>query len=120
MGELALRNKYEGKRIRKQRTETLDRSLRDGFYLDLDGDPARLTASSDASISSPQALYEQIRDFIINHRFAIELVLRLVTSNTARVLKLAGKGSLASESAADVLVHRQGSLELREVIAGGN
>ena len=89
------------------------------FYLDRGGDAARLTASSDASISSPQTLYEQIRDCIINHGFAIESVLRLVTSNTARVLRLAGKGSLLAGKDADVLVLRQGSLELREVIACG-
>jgi beta-aspartyl-dipeptidase (metallo-type) len=89
------------------------------FYLERGGDITRLTASSDASISSPHTLYSQVRDCIINGRFAVETVLRLVTSNTARVLKLDGKGSLAAGKDADVLVIRQGSLELREVIARG-
>jgi beta-aspartyl-dipeptidase (metallo-type) len=89
------------------------------FYLDHDGDAARLTASSDASISSPGTLYEQIRECVVNHRFPLEVVLRLVTSNTARVLKLDGKGSLDAGKDADVLVLRQGSLEIRDVIAGG-
>jgi beta-aspartyl-dipeptidase (metallo-type) len=97
--------------------EDLARWLR--FYLDRGGDATRLTASSDASISSPRTLYSQIRDCIVNGRFAFELVLPLVTSNTARVLKLAGKGGLAAGKDADMLVVRQGSLELREVIAGG-
>jgi beta-aspartyl-dipeptidase (metallo-type) len=47
------------------------------------------------------------------------MVLRLVTSNTARVLKLDRKGSLDAGKDADVLVLRKGSLELRDVIAGG-
>jgi beta-aspartyl-dipeptidase (metallo-type) len=89
------------------------------FYLDHGGDASRLTASSDASISSPRTLYEQMRDCVVNHRFPLETVLRLVTSNTARVLKLGSKGSLAVGKDADVLLMRQGSLELREVIAGG-
>jgi beta-aspartyl-dipeptidase (metallo-type) len=89
------------------------------FYLERGGDIARLTASSDASISSPHTLYSQVRDCIINGRFTIEQALRLVTSNTARVLKLDGKGSLAAGKDADVLLIRKGSLELREVIARG-
>ncbi|HEY0323903.1 MAG TPA: beta-aspartyl-peptidase [Pyrinomonadaceae bacterium] len=90
-----------------------------GFYLDRGGDPARLTASSDASISSPRTLYSQVRDCVISSRFAVEQVLPLVTSNTARVLKLNGKGSLAVGKDADVLVICKRTLELREVIARG-
>jgi beta-aspartyl-dipeptidase (metallo-type) len=89
------------------------------FYLDRDGDATKLTASSDASISSPLTLHNQVRDCVINERFAIELVLALVTSNTAQALKLDRKGRLAVGQDADVLTLRQGSLELREVIAGG-
>lgn len=90
-----------------------------GFYLERGGDPARLTASSDASISSPRTLHEQVRDCVVNYGFPVELVLSLVTSNTSRVLKLKGKGSLDAGADADVLVLRAGSLEIKEVIAGG-
>jgi beta-aspartyl-dipeptidase (metallo-type) len=89
------------------------------FYLDRGGDATHLTASSDASISSPGTLYAQVRDCIINRRFTVEQVLGLVTSNTARVLKLDRKGSLAEGKDADVLVLRQGSLDLKDVIALG-
>jgi beta-aspartyl-dipeptidase (metallo-type) len=89
------------------------------FYLDRDGDAARLTASSDASISSPLTLFSQLQDCVINGRFNVELVLPLVTSNTSRVLKLDRKGSLVVGNDADVLVLGKGALELREVIAGG-
>jgi beta-aspartyl-dipeptidase (metallo-type) len=90
-----------------------------GFYLARGGDPARLTVSSDASVSSPCTLYEQVRDCVVNHRHSFESVLSLVTANTARVLKLKGKGRLAAGADADVLVLRAGSLEIRDVIAGG-
>ena len=43
----------------------------------------------------------------------------MFTANTARVLKLKGKGTLAPGADADVLVFDRSSLELREVIAGG-
>ncbi len=90
-----------------------------GFYLERGGDATRLTASSDAAISSPRTLYAQVRDCIINRRFAFELALPLVTANTARVLKLDRKGRLAEGKDADALVLRKGSLEIREVIARG-
>jgi beta-aspartyl-dipeptidase (metallo-type) len=90
-----------------------------GFYLERGGDPARLTVSSDASVSSPRTLHEQLRDCVVKHRHPFELVLSLAPANTARVLKLKGKGRLDAGADADVLVLREGSLEIRDVIAGG-
>jgi beta-aspartyl-dipeptidase (metallo-type) len=90
-----------------------------GFYLERGGDPARLTVSSDASISSPHTLHAQLRDCIVNQRLPVELVLSLVTANTSRVLKLDGKGRLAAGADADMLVLREGSLEIKEVLARG-
>jgi beta-aspartyl-dipeptidase (metallo-type) len=49
----------------------------------------------------------------------LETVLRLVTANTARVLQLSGKGTLAEGCDADVVVLQKGSLDIREVIARG-
>ncbi len=49
----------------------------------------------------------------------LEKVLALVTANTAKVLKLAGKGRLAPGRDADLLVLRKDSLEVVEVIARG-
>ncbi|HEX8292749.1 MAG TPA: amidohydrolase family protein, partial [Pyrinomonadaceae bacterium] len=89
------------------------------FYLEHGGPPGQLTVSSDASISSPRTLYRQVRACVLEHGFQLENVLPCVTSNAARVLKLAGKGELAEGKGADVLVMRRESLEIREVIAGG-
>ena len=89
------------------------------FYFDNDGDPAQLTVSSDASLSSPGTLYEQLRGCIVEHGFSLEQVLPLVTTNTARVLKLDAKGTLDDGKDADVLVLRKDSLEIVEVIARG-
>jgi beta-aspartyl-dipeptidase (metallo-type) len=89
------------------------------FYLDNDGDPAHLTISSDASSSRPHTLYEQLRGCVTEHGFRLEQVLPLVTTNTARVLKLNAKGTLDAGKDADVVVLRRDSLELVDVIAGG-
>lgn len=89
------------------------------FYLERDGDPKMLTVSSDAAISSPRTLYEQLRACVLQHRYPLELVLPLATTNTARVLKLQDKGELKVGTAADVLVLRRDSLEIKDVFAGG-
>lgn len=88
-------------------------------YLDRGGDPERLTVSTDASLTSPRHLHAQVASCVREHGFPPEQVLPLVTTNTARVLKLSGKGRLAEGAEADVLVLEAGSLEVVEVVAGG-
>jgi beta-aspartyl-dipeptidase (metallo-type) len=88
-------------------------------YLDAGGPPERLTASSDASITPPKSLFDQVRSCVTEHGFELADVLRHVTSNTADILKLPNKGRLAEWQDADVLVLERGSMELVEVIAGG-
>jgi beta-aspartyl-dipeptidase (metallo-type) len=89
------------------------------FYLDNGGKPDKLTISSDASITSPRNVYEQIRDCVIEHKFPLEQMLPMVTANTAKALKLTQKGALAPGKAADVIVFRKEDLEIKDVIAGG-
>jgi beta-aspartyl-dipeptidase (metallo-type) len=89
------------------------------FYRSHSGDFSRLTVSSDAAINSPQTLYEQIRSCVLDHGFSLECVLPLVTSNTARTLRLDRKGRLVEGCDADVIVLRKDTLEIREVIACG-
>ncbi|CAA9418261.1 MAG: hypothetical protein AVDCRST_MAG74-3066 [uncultured Pyrinomonadaceae bacterium] len=89
------------------------------FYLDNGDLPEKLTLSTDASITSPQNLLEQIRVCVLEHKFPIEQVLACVTANTAQVLKLEEKGILKEGKAADILILERKSFELREVISGG-
>lgn len=89
------------------------------FYKANGGDMRQLTVSSDSSITSPTTLFEQIRSCVVEHKFPLEEVLPLVTSNTARVLKLDRKGGIEIGKSADCLVLKKQTLELREVIAGG-
>ncbi len=88
-------------------------------FIEDNGDLDRLTVSSDAAISSPRTLYDQVRACVIDKRFALDQVLPLVTSNTARVLKLDRKGRLEDGLDADALVLRRNSLEITHVFAMG-
>jgi beta-aspartyl-dipeptidase (metallo-type) len=95
----------------------LDRWL--PYYLEHGGDPGRLTISSDASLTRPGQLYDQFCHVVVHRRMPLELVLPMLTSNTARMLKLGRKGSLYRGNEGDVVVLRRGSLEIVHVIAGG-
>jgi beta-aspartyl-dipeptidase (metallo-type) len=64
-------------------------------------------------------LYEQVRACATEHGFPFEQVLKLVTSNTARALKLGNKGRLEAGKDADVVVLKRDSLEIVDVIANG-
>jgi beta-aspartyl-dipeptidase (metallo-type) len=101
--------------------DTVDENLAEclKFYLNHTGWEDKLTVSSDASITSPHNLYNQIRNCIVEERMPIETILPLVTSNTADVLKLEHKGRLAVGKAADVLVVTSEGFELKEVISAG-
>jgi beta-aspartyl-dipeptidase (metallo-type) len=89
------------------------------FYRAGGGHPERLTVSTDAAITSPANLLDQIRACVWDHGFPLAEVLPLVTTNTARVLRLSGKGRLEAGRDADVLVLNRDGLAAREVIARG-
>jgi beta-aspartyl-dipeptidase (metallo-type) len=97
--------------------ENLPEQLRQ--FIDDSGDLSRLTVSSDAAISSPRAIHDQICACVFEHGFPLELVLPLVTVNTSRILKLDRKGRLEQGASADVLVLRRKTLEITHVFARG-
>ncbi|HEV7923482.1 MAG TPA: amidohydrolase family protein [Thermoanaerobaculia bacterium] len=92
--------------------EDLPRWIR--FYREHDGDPALITASSDAGSKSPHMLFEQVMRCAREDMQAIAVA----TSNTARILKL-DAGRLAPGRRADVLLVDADSLALRHVICNG-
>lgn len=97
--------------------EDLPRWLR--FYRDNGGDLGQLTVSTDASLNSPRVLWEQLRACVLEHGWALEEVLPLVTRNTARILKLARKGALEPGKMGDVAVATRDELEIVHVLANG-
>jgi beta-aspartyl-dipeptidase (metallo-type) len=89
------------------------------YYLERGGPPDKFTISSDADSATPDVFYGQICELVVKHKMPLELVLPFVTSNTAKILKLSAKGRVEEGCDADVLVLTEGSLEIRDVIAGG-
>jgi beta-aspartyl-dipeptidase (metallo-type) len=89
------------------------------YYLEGGGPPDKFTISSDADSTTPDVFYGQICRLVVEQRMPLETVFSFVTSNTARILKLKSKGKLEEGCDADVLVLTEGSLDIREVIAGG-
>jgi len=101
--------------------DTVDENLADciKFYLEHTGWEEKLTISSDASVTSPQNLYSEIRKCVLEARLPLETVLRFSTCNPATVLKLGIKGTLEAGKAADVLVITKKDMELLHVISLG-
>jgi beta-aspartyl-dipeptidase (metallo-type) len=89
------------------------------FYVDNDGDLAKLTVSSDASKKGPRTLFEQIRNCARGHRLPLASLLALVTRNTAEVLKLEKKGRLETGAHGDILVLEKDGFELVHLLAQG-
>src|SRR5262245_47820245 len=79
--------------------ENLPEHLR--LFIEDNGDLSRLTVSSDAAISSPRDLHDQIRACVVEHGYPLEMILQLGAANTARVLKLDSKGRLEQGCDAD-------------------
>jgi beta-aspartyl-dipeptidase (metallo-type) len=89
------------------------------FYVDNGGPLDKLTVSSDADSATPDMFMRQLCELVVKHDYSLDLVLPLVTTNPATVLKLEGKGTLEEGRDADILVLDRGTLAVREVIARG-
>jgi beta-aspartyl-dipeptidase (metallo-type) len=89
------------------------------FFVDENGVPEHLTASSDAAINSPETLLSQIRSCIQEAKLPKDLAFSLVTTNPARTLGLKTKGRLEVGCDADLLVLDSRSLAVRHVVARG-
>lgn len=88
-------------------------------FIDHGGDPDYLTLSTDASFASPETLLWEIRKAYFVLGWPLEKLLALVTTNTARILKLPHKGKIAEEADADLLILDSKNLELTHVIGNG-
>jgi beta-aspartyl-dipeptidase (metallo-type) len=89
------------------------------FFLAEGGDPAFLTASSDAAITSPGTLTSQIRSCILEEGLPMDIVKALVTTNPARILRLTSKARIEPGADADLVLLDAQTLEVRHVIAKG-
>ena len=99
--------------------------------IDLD----RITFSSDANASLPlfdarnefiglgegsiASLHQELVDAVREEGISLELALKVVTSNPARILKLSQKGQLRVDGDADLLLLDKSDLRVRAVMARG-
>jgi beta-aspartyl-dipeptidase (metallo-type) len=89
------------------------------FYVEHEGELAKLTVSSDASIKGPGTLFEQIRNCARGHLLPMEQLLSLVTRNTANVLELHAKGELKAGAHGDLLVLDEEEFRIVHLLAQG-
>jgi beta-aspartyl-dipeptidase (metallo-type) len=101
--------------------DTVDKDLVEklALYRRLGGPMEQLTISSDASITSPQNVFGQVRECVVKADYRPEEILPLATKNTARALKLTEKGEIAAGNIADILVIEKTGFELRDVFSRG-
>ncbi len=88
-------------------------------FIENNGNLEYLTISSDASFVSPCVVYDQIKSAVKDHNFPLVQVLPLVTTNTARILKLGNKGKIDINADAVFLIIDPSDFRLRYVIAKG-
>lgn len=105
------------------------------YYKESGGDLNQLTLSSDGNgslpvfnaagemiglgVASARTLFEQFISAVNDHGMTLDETLPLVTSNTARALKLGRKGRIATDADADFAILDKDTLELRDVFAKG-
>jgi beta-aspartyl-dipeptidase (metallo-type) len=89
------------------------------YYIDNGGPIEKLTMSSDMDSSTPEIFYRQFCELVVKHRYSLDLVLPLFTSNTAAAVKLEKKGKLCEGNDADVLVVTKRTLDIMHVISRG-
>lgn len=65
------------------------------------------------------SLFDAVREAVREHGVSLEAALSLITSNPARILKLAGKGRLVEGADADLVLLDPASLAVSGVIARG-
>lgn len=70
-------------------------------------------------VGSAKSLYNEVKAAIIDYGVSIENALKVVTSNTAKNLKLNNKGSLAEGKAADIVIANKNNLNVEYVLAKG-
>lgn len=70
-------------------------------------------------IGKVNTLHREFRDAVLDDGVDLEIALQVMTSNPARILKLAQKGEIAISKDADLVLLDQNSLEIDSVIANG-
>lgn len=65
------------------------------------------------------SLYEEVKKAILNEKIPIEIALKTITSNPARILKLKEKGEIKKGYSADFVLVDKDTLDIKDVYAKG-
>lgn len=88
-------------------------------YTKFGGKFEQLTISSDAGLTSPKNLYNEVKDCVLQHRFKLEKILPLCTKNPAKALKLKNKGEIKLGFEPSFIVLEKSTLEIIHVVSNG-
>ncbi|NLT47077.1 MAG: beta-aspartyl-peptidase [Clostridiales bacterium] len=70
-------------------------------------------------VGSAKCLWKEIRHAILTEQIPLEIAIKAVTANPAKILKLAGKGRLENGYDADICIISEATMEIDTVIAKG-
>lgn len=70
-------------------------------------------------VGSAKCLWKEIRHAILTEHIPLEIAIKAVTANPAKILKLAGKGRLENGYDADICILSEATMEIDTVIAKG-
>jgi len=70
-------------------------------------------------VGSAKCLWKEIRHAILTEHIPLEIAMKAVTANPAKILKLAGKGRLENGYDADICILSEATMEIDTVIAKG-
>ncbi len=90
------------------------------LYVDSGGRLEQLSISSDAGVTSPANILNEIRNCVLREGFDLETVLPLATTHPAKFLKLNEKGRIRKTFDSSFLVLDKSSLDLVHVISRGH
>lgn len=71
------------------------------------------------AICSVKSLYEEVKNAILTEGIPIEIAIKVITSNVARILKLKGVGEIKKDYIADFVLVNKEDLEITDVYAKG-
>jgi len=74
---------------------------------------------SGITVGSSSSLLESIRDMINKKRIPLELAMKTVTSNPAKILKLNKKGNIKPNYDADICILNKNNLSIKSLLSMG-
>jgi beta-aspartyl-dipeptidase (metallo-type) len=89
------------------------------IYNSCGGNPSCLTISSDAAITSPNNVFNEIRKCLVDHKYKLEEIWPLVSKNTAHILKFKTRGEIKPGFDSSFLMLNSRTFDIDHVVSRG-